>query len=193
MTKDDRSMPDDSAFQGKDVVVTLKMDGENTTMYRDYIHARSLMYEPHPSRDWVKAIHGRVAHEIPEGWRVCGENLAAVHSIEYGGLEGYFLVFSVWNERNICLSWRETVEWAQLLELPTVPLMYEGLYDHFKIKKTFKDLYEPFHEGYVIRLAGEFPYSEFRRSVGKWVRKDHDQTHGHWMRQAVRFNELAKK
>ena len=30
------------SFQGRDVVVTEKMDGENTSMYRDYVHARSL-------------------------------------------------------------------------------------------------------------------------------------------------------
>lgn len=36
------------------VVITEKMDGENTTLYRDGLHARSLDSRHHPSRNWVK-------------------------------------------------------------------------------------------------------------------------------------------
>ncbi len=193
MTKDDRAMPTDGPFIGQEVVATLKMDGENTTMYRDYVHARSLVYEPHPSRNWAKTIHSRISHEIPEGWRICGENLAAVHSIEYKDLPSYFMIFSIWNDKNICLSWKETVEWAQLLDLPTVHDFWQGTYNNegYGIREAFSNNYASTHEGYVIRLAGSFPYSEFRKSVGKYVRKNHVQTHGHWMRQVMRLNGLA--
>lgn len=194
MTKDDRAMPSDGPFLGQEVVATLKMDGENTTMYRDYMHARSLAYEAHPSRNWVKVIHSRIAHEIPEGWRICGENLAAVHSIEYNDLPGYFMIFSIWNDKNICLSWDETVEWAKLLDLPTVHDFYRGPYGKntgFNINEAFGNNYASTHEGYVIRLAGSFSYSEFRKSVGKYVRKNHVQTHGHWMRQIMKPNKLT--
>ena len=37
-TKDDRGFDDMSSFIGKEVVVTIKMDGEQTTMYKDHIH-----------------------------------------------------------------------------------------------------------------------------------------------------------
>ena len=40
-----------SSFEGKYVVVTEKMDGENTTLYRDYMHARSVDSRFHPSRN----------------------------------------------------------------------------------------------------------------------------------------------
>jgi hypothetical protein len=81
--------PDDEIIQ------TVKMDGENTTLYRDRLHARSLNANPHPSRGWVKNLHAQMRHDIPEGWRVCGENLYAQHSIAYRNLESYFLVFSI--------------------------------------------------------------------------------------------------
>jgi hypothetical protein len=42
MTKDDRQIKSIDVFEGKDIVVTLKMDGENTNWYKDYCHARSL-------------------------------------------------------------------------------------------------------------------------------------------------------
>lgn len=54
LTDDDRMLPSTKVFEGKQVVVTEKMDGENTTMYRDYMHARSLEEEHHESRCWVK-------------------------------------------------------------------------------------------------------------------------------------------
>jgi hypothetical protein len=56
-TNDDRVMDDpNAAFGGAEVVVTEKCDGENTTFYRDYLHARSIDYAPHPSRDRVRII-----------------------------------------------------------------------------------------------------------------------------------------
>ncbi|MFA6094152.1 MAG: RNA ligase family protein [Elusimicrobiota bacterium] len=188
-TSDDRKMVNDYSLTDCEVIVTLKMDGENTTMYRDSMHARSLIFEPHPSRDRVRAAWGHIAHDIPEDWRVCGENLYAKHSVGYSDLEGYFLVFSVWNEKNVCLAWRDTVEWAALLGLPTVPVIYQGQYDREKVERAFEP-HKASHEGYVIRWANAFTYSMFPVAVGKWVRPNHVQTHGGWMRQRLEANGL---
>ncbi len=108
----DGYIADVSCFAGHEVVVTEKMDGENTTMYRDHIHARSIDSKHHPSRNWVKRLHGTFAHLIPEGWRLCGENMYALHSIAYEQLDSYFYLFSVWDEHNRCLDWDEMLEWA---------------------------------------------------------------------------------
>jgi RNA ligase len=192
-TDDDRVIDDLKGFEGERVIVTVKMDGENTTMYRDYLHARSLDYDHHPSRSWVRALHGRIAHEIPEGWRLCGENLYAKHSIKYEHLADYFLLFSIWNDKNVCLSWDETCEWAELLGLQMVPMLYMGLWDEesVRISNISHDGADPC-EGYVVRVARELHYREFRRAVAKYVRKDHVQTHGHWMRTAFERNGLAQ-
>ena len=50
---DDRRVQTLDGLVGREVVVTEKMDGENTTMYVDHIHARSLDSRHHPSRDWA--------------------------------------------------------------------------------------------------------------------------------------------
>ena len=63
-TSDDAYLFDTDHFAGKEVVITEKMDGENTSMYRDGIHARSIDGRHHPSRDWVKALHGTICLEI---------------------------------------------------------------------------------------------------------------------------------
>ena len=193
-TSDDRVMDDpDAAFGGAEVVVTEKLDGENTTFYRDYLHARSVDYAPHPSRDRVRALHALIAHDIPENWRFCGENLYAVHSIAYDGLPAHFLLFSIWDQRNECLSWDDTDLWAQLLGLHTVPVLYRGPWnavivhslDHHRASQLGGD-----REGYVVRRADSFHYRAFRRSVAKYVRKDHAQTDDHWAHQAVVPNKL---
>ena len=47
---DDRVLSDVRSFEGQEVVVTAKMDGEQTTLYTDYLHARSVCWSLHPSR-----------------------------------------------------------------------------------------------------------------------------------------------
>jgi len=92
---DDRILRSTEHFRNKIVVVTEKMDGENTTMYSQHIHARSLDSKHHPSRDWVKNFWQQIRFNIPEGYRICGENMYGTHSIHYNNLKSYFLGFSI--------------------------------------------------------------------------------------------------
>jgi len=194
ITDDDRVLCSVDGFKGNQVVITEKMDGENTTMYRDHIHARSVDSSTHPSRSWVKQLWGSVRHEIPEGWRICGENLYAKHSIGYDSLPSYFMVFSIWNADNVCLSWYETGVWCQLLGLESVPMLYGGVYDPTIIQRlnTLLATQWASKEGYVIRLETEFTYRNFRNAVAKYVRSNHVQTVKHWMHgQPIVPNGLA--
>lgn len=190
-TKDDRVMEDLSVLASGEIVVTVKMDGENTTMYRDYLHARSLTYEPHPSRDRIKAFHASIMNDIPEGWRICGENLYAKHSIAYENLKDYFLVFSVWDDQNRCLSWKDTYEWVELMGLNMVPVLYIGPWNEKMLRSLILSIHDNDPcEGYVVRCTDSFGYGQFRTHVGKYVREDHVQTHGHWMRNKIVPNKL---
>lgn len=190
-TDDDRSIPTLEYLEAADeIVVTEKLDGENTTMYSDYIHARSLDSRHHPSRNWVKNFHATIKHDIPDGWRLCGENLYAVHSIAYSGLDSYFKLFSVWNAANQCLSWDETVEWAELLGCATVPVLYRGRWDKQLLTRMAETIDTTKQEGYVVRTAAAFNYLDFPTRVGKFVRANHVHTHGHWMREQMTVNGL---
>lgn len=184
--KTDLSM-DTTILYGKRVIITEKMDGENTSIYRDAIHARSIDGRHHVSRDWVKNLQSRVGYEIPEGWRICGENLWAKHSIEYTNLKSYFYAFAIWNEYNQCMAWDETMEYFSILGLEPVPVIYDGVFNKEVEAKMIQHT-TPEGEGYVIRPADSFSWSEFRTHVGKWVRPDHVQTHGHWMRARITKN-----
>jgi len=191
LTSDDRKMSDLSQLEGHEVVITLKMDGEQTTIYPDgYCHARSLDSGDHESRHWVKRLASEVGPQIPPNWRICGENLFAKHSILYNDLPSYFLMFSIWDGLT-CLSWAETEEWAKLLGLHTVQTLAYGQYvaepwPHWQNWETQGN------EGYVVRRADSFHYREFRQKVGKYVRASHVHTHGHWMREQITKNGLAE-
>ena len=184
-TKDDRTLNSVSMFEGQEVVVTTKMDGENTTLYNSYMHARSLDSQHHPSRNWLKKYHADKSWQIPGGWRVCGENLFAAHSIEYTDLPCYFLAFSIW-DRDRCLSWTDTMEWVDLLGFVPVPVLYQGVWD----EELIRNLDIEGQEGYVVRLADEFRHADFRTSVAKYVRADHVTTSHHWRFEKIRQNGL---
>lgn len=188
---DDTYLVDTSAFIGREVVVSEKYDGENTTLYSDGLHARSIDSRHHPSRTWIKAFHATFAHDIPRGWRLCGENLYAQHSLQYEDLASYFVLFSVWDEQNVCLAWDEAEEWAERLGLELPQILFQGTWDEEKIRAITLDLEK--QEGYVVRLATSFPYDAFGRSVAKWVRAGHVQTDEHWMHRAVVPNKLKEK
>jgi hypothetical protein len=198
LQNDDKMHKDISFLLNKPVVVSVKLDGEGSSLYPDYMHARSINSGQHESRSWLKALHGQIAHDIPVNFRVCGENVYAKHSIYYQHLKTYFYVFSIWNENNISLNWDETCEYAELLGLSTVPEICFGTYKTIedmrndidtnlkKYSETCKDEIE----GYVIRLAGRIAYKDYRISCGKFVRKNHVQTSENWMTQPVVPNKL---
>lgn len=190
-TSDDKILKDTTRLAGQEVVVTVKMDGENTTLYRDGFHARSLDSRHHPSRDWLARFHGSLAHEIPEGWRICGENLYARHSLAYDDLSSYFLGFSIWDEYNRAQAWDATLDYFALLGITPVKELYRGIFDLAHLQKLAKHLDTERHEGFVVRLADGFAYEEFNHSVAKWVRPGHVQTTEHWMHSALVLNKLA--
>ena len=189
---DDRVLQSLEAFYGQRVIFTEKKDGENTNFYRDYMHARSVDGRSHPSRSWVKRFWSQICMDIPKGWRICGENLYATHSIHYTDLPSYFMGFSIWNDRNVCLGWDETLEWFELLGITPVPVLFDGIFDEKTVRALWSENDWDRIEGNVGRVAGEITYAQFRTHVGKFVRKGHVQTAKHWMRgQRIKPNLLA--
>ncbi|NEC63408.1 RNA ligase family protein, partial [Streptomyces sp. SID9727] len=187
-TSDDVRMTDLDALAGTEVVVTEKLDGENTTLYADGLHARSLDSAHHPSRTWVKALQARVGARIPAGWRICGENMFARHSLAYEALESHFYGFSVW-DGDRCLGWDRTVEFLRSLGIPAPPVLWRGVFDAKAVRALKPDTGR--QEGYVVRPAESFPAAQFGRLVGKWVRPGHVVTDTHWMHAEVVENGLG--
>lgn len=95
------------------------------------------------------------------------------------------------NERNICLSWDETLKWLELIGITPVPAMYDGIFDEKIIRNLWNDKDWDNSEGYVMRVADAIEYGEFRHKVAKFVRNGHIQTIKHWMHgQPIEPNKL---
>ncbi|MGW5968749.1 RNA ligase family protein [Streptomyces sp. NPDC055186] len=188
-TSDDIRAGDLSGLRGREVVVTEKLDGENTTLYADGLHARSPDSAHHPSRAWVKSLQGRIGTRIPPGWRVCGENLFARHSIAYGDLASWFYGFSVWDGGDRCLDWDRTVRFLRRLGVPAPRVLWRGVFDERALRALRLDTVR--QEGYVVRTVEGFGRQEFGRRVAKWVREGHVRTGTHWMHAAVVENVLG--
>jgi predicted kinase len=187
-TADDVRAGDLSGLRGREVVVTEKLDGENTTLYADGMHARSLDSAHHPSRAWVKGLQGRIGARIPVGWRVCGENVYARHSIAYQELESWFYGFSVW-AGDRCLDWDRTVAFLRRLGIPAPPVLWRGVFDERALRGLRLDTER--QEGYVVRTVEGFGREEFAGRVAKWVRRQHVRTDTHWMHATVVANGLG--
>ena len=194
----------DRFFDGEQVVVTEKVDGECTTIYPDgTFHARSTDGQYHNTSQWiVRRIAENVAlwpAILPEGWRLVGENLQIQHSIPYNNLTAFFLVFGIYDADNICIEWDQVIHRTRLLDNSTdtnlrifhVPEIYVGVWDKKKIESCFTgvSLYGGKQEGYVVRKLNSFPWNEHETSTAKFVRKDHVQAHN-WRRGPFTPNQL---
>lgn len=188
-TADDKVMRRVDGLMSGDLVVTEKMDGENTTIHAGGTHARSPDGRNHPSRDWVKAFAGRVMHRLGADERIVGENLYARHSIAYAELPSYFLGFA-WITGGIVRSWDETLGRFDELGITAVPLLYRGVYEPELFERLAADLDLSRQEGFVARVATAFPEAEMPSCMGKYVRSDHVQSDVHWMNAPIVPNGL---
>lgn len=172
------------------VVVTEKLDGENTTMYRDYIHARSLENVYHSTRSWVKNFWAtNVAYQIPSYMRIVGENMYGTHSIKYENLKSFFYGISIWEDER-CLSYLETLENFEILGITPAPVLARGkFFDMIEFFENWKDNDQ--REGYVVRLESEFTLNNFSKSIAKYVRPDHVAGRAHWLVGKVDTNAIS--
>lgn len=188
-TSDDRIAKSVETLLNVDIVISEKLDGENCGLTRDGVYARS--HATFTTSGWskeVRQMHSYLKNDIAEEMTVFGENMEGVHSIEYENLRSYFYLFGI-REGERWYSWQETEEYAYLLGVPTVPVLFKGSFRTAEeLEQTVSDLVsQPSalggkREGIVIRLAGSFTVEEFPVSLMKWVRKGHIQSDQHWTR-----------
>ena len=193
---DDKVLSSLAGLAGQEVVVTEKMDGENTTLMADTCYARSLDSVSHFTRDWVRAFWASIRHELPPGWRFCGENLYARHAIAYDALRSYYMGFSVWDETYTALPWDEAVGYMNMLNIVPVEVLYRGIFDPGAIRAAYAAYREKVGrevEGYVVRRAGAIPHDKFTEWVGKYVRPNHCAGAPHWLYggSRIELNRLA--
>lgn len=188
-TSDDKIMSSLDGLMVDDLVVTEKMDGENTTIHASGCHARSPDSRYHPSRDWLKAFAAGISPYLAEGERIVGENLFARHSVGYEALPSYFLGFA-WIVDGEVQSWDLTLARFDELGIQPVPTLYKGPYRPGLFYDLARALDLTKQEGFVARIAGSFAESDMPSRMGKYVRAGHVQSETHWMKAELIANRL---
>lgn len=128
---------------------------------------------------------------------IFGENLYAIHSIEYKKLDSHFFVFAV-RINGTWLSWDEVQFYAALFDFPTVPVLKTiNPSDETSFRQGVIELAQEVsvhascdvitglpceREGIVTRNSSEYAVNAFEHNVFKYVRKNHVKTDEHWTR-----------
>lgn len=178
-------------LKNKCLIYTEKLDGGNTQINKDGVFARSISGPTnHPSFDHLKAKWSTIRYELG-GLTLYGENMFAIHSIEYTNLTSYFYLFAAkyesWSLSKTTtewLAWKDVEELAAWIGYPTVPVL------KYDPKKTVEQNISEFmktesalgglKEGVVVRNYCEFNEDNFENNVIKYVRANHVQTDQHW-------------
>lgn len=179
-SSDDKIMTTLDGLICDDLVITEKMDGENTTLHRGGSHARSPDSGGHPSRDWLKAFAAGITPHLAEGERIVGENLFARHSVGYEALPAWFLGFA-WIIGDEVQPWDQTLLRFEELGITPVPVLWRGSYRPGLFETIAAGLDTDRQEGFVARVTDAFPEAEMPRRMGKYVRAGHVQCEMHWM------------
>jgi len=186
-TSDDRIAKSVDPLLNVPVIISEKLDGENCGMTREGVYARShATFTTSPWSVMVRTLHSVLKNDIEEGTFVFGENMEGIHSIEFENLTSPFYIFGI-RKGSTWLSWKEVEEFSFLTEVPTVPVLFKGI---FATERELTDKVMQLvaqesalggkREGIVIRLAESFDDADFSTSLMKWVRKGHVTTSEHW-------------
>lgn len=174
LESDDRTIENDNIFKDKLIVMSEKLDGANFTIYRDRFQVRNVSADDYETNKQITNYISSFQNKIPEGYRVCGENLLNKHKISYDSSKLPFYGFSIWDDNNYCLSWDDTLKYFNLFGITSSPVLYYDIYDYSIVREIENSLDFDKMEGYVIRLADKFHYDDFGDSIAKFVRKNHE-------------------
>ncbi len=186
---------------GGRVIVTEKLDGGNCCLRDGKVFGRTHSHEAtHWSFGSVKQLymtllmtHYEVFESKYPGLELYGENMTAIHSIDYDRLCSSFYLFGAACRKKDgtreWFSWDEVSELAATLEIPTVPLVFDGRFQTMEqlaqllkaeAAQNSRVSSEIAGEGFVVRAARRFDDAEFERCIFKYVRENHVQTTPDW-------------
>jgi hypothetical protein len=200
-TSDDRINRDywEDMKQIKELAHTEKLDEENNCLNAYGVFARS--HAAPTESPWTSAIRQRwelIKNDLGN-IELFGENLYAIHSIEYKRLEEYYYIFAV-RCLDKWLSWEEVKFYASLFDFPVVPEIHKQQLSGYSEEELRKQViayaqepsaFESYdtitgnacsREGVVSRNTSEYDVGDFARNVFKYVRKGHVKTDAHWTR-----------
>jgi hypothetical protein len=192
MMSDDKMVGDDweQYIINCPIVITEKLDGQNCCLTKYGVYARS--HATFTDNPWdtnltgYNGLHSQIKNLLNKDECIYGENLYAIHSIEYDNLPSYFFMFGM-RSGDQFHSWNYTKYFSNLSGIPLVPALFKGKINSVKnLEYLINTLMEQGSsygntiEGVVVRSLGEFKVKNFSKHVCKYVRENHVQTDQHW-------------
>ena len=181
-------MEDPTALAGRDIVVTEKLDGDNTLIFQGGVYGRTGA----GAGPWAGLVKKHHAWKLAgTDLSLYGENLYPVHTIRYDPMppEETFRAFALRRPDGSFEPFRALEELCTALDIPTVPILFRGR------RQSTQELDQLIHrahaepsllggerEGVVVRAAGEMSAQDFPRMACKSVRLGHVQAETHWRR-----------
>ena len=201
-TSDDRFLETTEHLINEEIVITEKLDGENSGITKKGAYARShAAFTTNAWAEMVRNLQASLSNSLNDDEFLFGENMEGIHSLEYRNLKKPFYLFNVAIRKEdgfYFQSWDTIVEYSKILNLELVPVLFRGTVGSEKeLKELTLDLLnvrsvlEPYDvksggkvnmEGLVARRTCEFKSDMFKIYAGKWVRKNHVKTDEHWTR-----------
>ena len=180
---------DPQRFVGTRIVATEKLDGSNVLIHRGQAYGRSVS-DP-SERKWMAMVKKHVAWKVQDpNVLLYGEDLYAVHSIEYGPVreDRTFYAFAM-RQLDRFAPFADLEAYAVDHGVSVVPVLYCGVFRSLAALRSFvaSAHAEPSvlggdREGVVLWTANGFPAAQFERNVCKSVRRSHVKTPDTWKR-----------
>lgn len=194
--RDDRIIMEPRIFIGQPVTITEKLDGANLLLHQGRVHTRTASKDaasPQPWTAMARKHHAwKLANPELQHLMIYAEDIYAVHSIEYDPMpeDQTLRAFASKSQAHQYFdSFDQTQAIADRLNIPTVPVLYQGTPGSLKeIQEILDQAHSspsklgPRAEGAVIRTTGAFPVELFHKHVCKSVRRNHVTTQEHWTR-----------
>lgn len=189
---DDKIHRNIDALIGVPVSITEKMDGSNVTLCDGEVYARSTAVpSQHAWHGMVRKHHAWKTRSLGPDYKICGEDMYAIHSIIYDGFRESetFRVFNIMH-KDVWLSFDDRAKVCQALDLKMAPVwitnavfekekdLTKWLTNNMKLGSKLG----PVTEGFVVQAMDAFHKDDFSTNVAKYVRAGHVQTDQHWSR-----------
>jgi len=195
--QDDSYHQNPNIFIGKEVVISEKLDGGNSSLWNGEVYARSTGQPA--TQGWFALV------KKYQTWKTLGnidqifygEDLSAKHSIQYSiPMDQTYFVFHIL-QNDVFMSVDDMERIAINAGFNTVPIVFRGTFNKldqitnfFKTEINKPSAYGVEREGFVIRIADEIKHEDFSNKVAKFVRKNHVQPNAQHWTQSWSWNEL---
>ncbi|GMU42636.1 MAG: RNA ligase family protein [Xanthomonadales bacterium] len=203
--RDDKvlSAAEAKALLASDVVVEEKLDGANLgfslSAEGDLLAQNRGQYlaEPHAGQfarlpAWISVHHDALLDVLQPSLMVFGEWCAARHSLDYGALPDWFLVFDVY-DRDAGRFWstRRRNALAETAGLATVREVFRGQATLPQLKQLVTTASSRFRDGPMEGIVVRRESASWCEARAKLVRPDFTQAIAtHWRKRAIEWNRL---